>query len=102
MVTDINVGGETTVSETVIEAVADAAHVDMTALPPLYHYVDPDALDTLFGRRRTEHPAITTEFVYDGYEIRVTGGDEVTVTVEKRTDPGRDVGRPSDLEPDIE
>lgn len=88
MVPDINVDGETTVSETVIEAVADAANVDTTALPPLYYYVDPDALDKLFGRRRTESPAIATEFVYAGYEVRVTGGDGVTVTVEERSKRG--------------
>ena len=85
MVPDINIDGDATVSETVIEAVADAADVDTTSLPPLYYYVDPDALDKLFARRRTGNPEITTEFVYAGYEIRVTGGDGVTVTVEERS-----------------
>lgn len=90
MVPDINTDGESAVSETVIEAVAETANVDTTALPPLYYYVESDALNKLFGRRRTGASAITTEFVYDGYEVRVIGGDEVTVTVEERpeTEPG--------------
>ncbi|MFO7926854.1 HalOD1 output domain-containing protein [Natronomonas sp.] len=92
MVPDMNVDGETTVSETLIEAVADAAHVDTTVLPPLYYYVDPDALDKLFARGRTKSPAITTEFVYAGYDVRITGGDEVTVTIEERTLPGSTAG----------
>jgi len=35
-------------SEAIIQAVAAAAGVEPTELPPLFDFVDPDALDTLF------------------------------------------------------
>ncbi|MFC4551018.1 MULTISPECIES: HalOD1 output domain-containing protein [Halorussus] len=44
--------GETGLSETVIEAIADVANVDpTTTIIPLAEHVDPDALDALFDGR---------------------------------------------------
>lgn len=37
-------------TEVIIEALAEAAEIDPMDLPPLYEFVDPDALDQLFGR----------------------------------------------------
>ena len=40
--------GSQTPSEAIIEAVATAADVEPLELPPLYEFIDLDALDTLF------------------------------------------------------
>ena len=40
--------GSQTPSEAIIEAVATAADVEPIELPPLYEFIDLDALDTLF------------------------------------------------------
>ena len=36
-------------TEVIIEALAEAAEIEPIELPPLYEFVDPDALDQLFG-----------------------------------------------------
>ncbi len=36
-------------TEVIIESLAEAAEIDPIKLPPLYEFVDPDALDQLFG-----------------------------------------------------
>ena len=40
--------GSESPTEVIIEAVAEAADVEPLELPPLYEFIDPDALDTLF------------------------------------------------------
>ena len=51
---------------------ADPAEFDQR----LYDAVDPDALESLFGR---ESVACTVEFTYRGYEVTVTGDRRVSV-----------------------
>ncbi|MGQ4557240.1 HalOD1 output domain-containing protein [Halobellus sp. GM3] len=41
-------GNDSSATEAVLRALADAAGVDPTELPPLFDYVDPDALNALF------------------------------------------------------
>ncbi|MEF8815102.1 MAG: HalOD1 output domain-containing protein [Halovenus sp.] len=36
-------------AEAILEALSEAARVDIVELPPLYEFVDPDALEDLFG-----------------------------------------------------
>ena len=70
-------GGEPTVSERVIEAVAEAEGVDPTDVtPPLYDVMDPDALDQLF-----ESASVNKQFVfsYSGHEVAVGEEGEVLV-----------------------
>ncbi|WP_178915496.1 HalOD1 output domain-containing protein [Natronomonas gomsonensis] len=42
-------GSDVSPTEVIIEALAEAAGIDPIELPPLYEFVDPDALDHLFG-----------------------------------------------------
>ena len=42
--------GSESPAEAIIDAVADAADVDPLELPPLYEYIDLDAVDNLFQR----------------------------------------------------
>lgn len=71
-----------TVSEAVVEAVADAENISASDVrPPLYEVIDPDALDDLFAARfstvdRTNGRIV---FPYCGYEVTVYGNGEVTV-----------------------
>lgn len=78
---------ETRAADAVLETVAARENVEPTELePPLYHSIDPDALNNLFaprgnGRVRADGEV---EFTYYGYEIRVTStGDVSAAPVEK-------------------
>lgn len=71
----------TNLSQSVVEAVADAEGVDPLELsPPLYEVIDPDALDRVFavtpanGRMDGQ-----LTFLYNGYEVTVCGDGYVTV-----------------------
>lgn len=74
-------GGETqTVSEAVVEAVAEHECVSETQLPPLQTAIDPDALTSLFqsGSGFDEGDPVHVSFVYHGYKVRLYGrGDAV-------------------------
>ena len=60
-VVDAEYGGESDQSpaEVIIDAVATAAGVDPLDLPPLYEFVETDALDDLFARHHGETDANT-------------------------------------------
>lgn len=77
----VPVATTTTLSSAVVRTVAAAEGVDVTALPPLFHAIDPDALDALFragpdggGETRTSG-AVT--FSYHGYEVTVDADGSV-------------------------
>lgn len=76
-------------SRAVVSAIAEADGVDETELPPLFHAVDPDALDALFrpGRREATESrgSGTVTFGYHGYEVSVSA--DGTVQVEEKTTP---------------
>ncbi|WP_217353103.1 HalOD1 output domain-containing protein [Haloprofundus sp. MHR1] len=70
-------------SDTVIRAVADAVRTDPLSLPPLFHAVDPDALDDLLcdplgGFRSTGSRVV--EFHYAG--VHVSAFDDGRVLVQ--------------------
>jgi len=63
----------------VIDALADHAGVDPTALtPPLAAAVDPDALNALVERADTAD-AVAVSFDYEGHEVVVRGDGRVAV-----------------------
>lgn len=68
-------------SEAVVEAVADAEGVEPTELQPLYDVIDPDALDSLFRPQFDgRHPSrgeIT--FRYHGYVVHVDDAGRVSL-----------------------
>lgn len=69
------------VSQSVVEAIAEAEGVDPTEVtPPLYSAIDPTALDEIF----TSTPTTGREggrvvFTYEGYEVTVSGDGYVSV-----------------------
>lgn len=82
-------------SQRVVEAVAETTGQDPTEVGPLYHAIDPDALDRLFaptpGNGRTGG---YVEFSFAGCDVVVRGNGEVEVTerevasgLAKETDP---------------
>lgn len=65
---------------TVLRKVSAEKGVDSIDLAPLYHSVEPDALDALF-----EHGFDgELSFSYEGCHVTVSGTDGVDVTSEKR------------------
>ncbi|MFC4550266.1 MULTISPECIES: HalOD1 output domain-containing protein [Halorussus] len=76
-------------SRSVVETVAELEDTDPLKLPPLARFVDPDALDRLFGPSfdGTRREVVgRVEFDYAGYRIRV----EADGTVAVRPVAGRD------------
>lgn len=67
-----------TVSEAVVEAVADAKGVDPLDLDPLYDTIDPDALDSIFGGPSGTSSA-EIRFEMDACEVVVREAGEVIV-----------------------
>lgn len=70
------------ISQAVVEAVADAEGVDATELRvPLFDVIDPDALDAFFRSARESESASLSRiaFTYYGYEISVAESGTVTV-----------------------
>lgn len=65
-------------STTVISAVADIAGKRPEKLPPLYDYIDPEALDNLFGSREN-NTVESVSFEFAGYPVTVYGSGEVVV-----------------------
>lgn len=70
------------ISTTVITAVARAASVDPTEMPPLFEFIDPDALDKLLGDdfgRPTRFSGYVT-FDYASFSVTVHADGEIVVT----------------------
>lgn len=70
--------GDTTVSETIVTAVAEHAGVGHESLPPMGHSINPDALDTLFeaGPESAPAPGCVT-FSYYGYTVVVRSTGQI-------------------------
>ena len=72
---------EPSTSQRVITAVAETTGNDPTEVGPLYHVVDPDALDRLFGATPTNARAGgRVEFTFAGCDVVVHGNGAVEVT----------------------
>lgn len=69
--------GTYTVSERVIQAIADREAVSpLDISPPLFDAIDPDALDRLYDGRT----GVTTEFRYTGYRVTVRPSGRIELT----------------------
>jgi hypothetical protein len=71
-----------TVSERVVWRVAAAADSDPSVLPPLYDYIEPDALDALVSNMADGEVA----FTYAGYDVTVDSDGTVTVRASEGQD----------------
>ena len=75
---EYTVGSDSTPSETVLRAVAEAERTEPFALdPPLYSAVDPEALDEFV--RSLNGGTGCLEFTYQGYEIRFRASDSLLI-----------------------
>lgn len=70
------------VSQTVVSAVAEFTGSDPMSLEPLYHVVDPDALDTLFetGPLDPDRSTNRVAFTYSDCDVEITGDGIVQVS----------------------
>lgn len=72
---------ERSTSQRVITAVAEETGNDPTEVGPLYHVIDPDALDRLFAATRGNgRNQGHVEFVFAGCDVVVSGEGQVEVT----------------------
>lgn len=71
------------VSSAVVTAVATLRETDPAELPPLYEWIDPDVLDSLFApTRRSGSRGGRLEFTYDGHAITVDCTDGVAIEID--------------------
>ena len=66
-------------SQQVVEAIAALHHGDALELEPLYHSIDTDALDALYGRDERDGSGPTLTFRTNGYEVTVREGEQIVV-----------------------
>lgn len=73
------------ISTAIVRRIASIEGVEPTALPPLYEWIDPDALDALFASRPSGRDrAGRIGFPYLDYDIAVDCEDETTITIARR------------------
>lgn len=73
------------VTETVVDAVADLEGVSPTSLDPLYDTIDPDALDSIV-RSAVSRPSpgeVAVTVRYEGYAVTVHGYGVVEIAPER-------------------
>ena len=71
------------VSIAIVTAVAKRRGAEPVEMPPLYEWIDPDALDALFAPTRSGGPRRgRLSFVYDGHEVVVDCGDDVEISID--------------------
>ncbi|SIR63511.1 hypothetical protein SAMN05421858_3033 [Haladaptatus litoreus] len=69
------------VSEELVRAIATLNDADPTELALLWEFVDPEALDALFGPRAAGNPRETNgrvSFTYDAYHVRIDSSGQIT------------------------
>lgn len=71
--------GPRTPVEAVLEAVATAANVDPIALPPLYDYIDPDAVNGLFEHEGSRESETVLSFRIDTWNVFVRDDGRIRV-----------------------
>lgn len=71
-----------TVSQRVVMAVADACDTDPLELPQLYNVIDTDALDTIFDQEGVggQRGLGRVDFIFNGCEVIVHSDGSVDVT----------------------
>ncbi len=70
---EFDIRGDKSASTAVVRAVSTAKDVEPENLPPIYDYIDPEALDELFQKtnRRPIRGNTTVSFEYCGYTVAV-------------------------------
>ncbi|WP_158603160.1 HalOD1 output domain-containing protein [Halorubrum sp. Atlit-26R] len=71
---------DSSATEAIIWALADATSVDPTVLPPLFDYVDPDAINALFDRSETDIEGTTIlSFQIDTWNVFVRSDGRIRI-----------------------
>lgn len=88
-------------SARIVEKVADREGIAPTELDtPLYHAVDPGALDALFDDGRGRDGGYRrVEFEYNGYLVTVSSADRIRL--QETGDVARDTNRVADPDQDL-
>ncbi|MFC4436679.1 MULTISPECIES: HalOD1 output domain-containing protein [Natrialbaceae] len=75
-----------TIGLAIVRAVADRRGVESSELPPLYDWVDPEALERVFDPPASD-PTSERRFVFDyaGHTITVEQEDSLSITVGETT-----------------
>ena len=67
-------------SDAVIEAIAEAAETDPIELPPLYNYIDPDALDQLIEKHgRVSSQKTVLSFRVETWNVFINSDGQIRV-----------------------
>lgn len=69
-------GAERAISELVVEKVADVTGRDPLDLTPMYHSIDPDAVDALVESLSDG----VIHFTYENLEIEISSSGEIALT----------------------
>ena len=77
---DLKTGGTQAVSEAVIETVAYLTGTNETEIPPLWKYVNPEALDAILDHGDDPGTECRVTFPYLGYVIECIGTEELRLT----------------------
>ncbi|SIR83093.1 hypothetical protein SAMN05421858_4019 [Haladaptatus litoreus] len=77
--------GGTSLSISVVQTVAEAAETDPLELDPLYQYIQPEALNTIFSPQigSRGHNLGTISFTYMTYDVTVYADGTIEVTPEE-------------------
>ncbi len=72
------------VTELVVDCLADATGRDPLELPPLWEVIDPEGLNSVFEPRRSgDERAGTVQFRYCGHEVTVETQSSVIVSAKR-------------------
>lgn len=63
----------------VVEALTEAMDRKPDEIDALYHYIDPDALETLVSEGKSAN-STTVSFRYDSRQVTVKGSGEITIS----------------------
>lgn len=88
--TEYRLNNDESPTEVIIEALAKATEIDAVDLPPLYDFVDPDALDRLFGARDGV-PRVDALLIFqvDTWNVFVRGDGRIRICDDTQLcDPG--------------
>lgn len=70
---------EQSLIEAIVDAVAEAAGVDPVDLPPMFDFIDPDAVDKLFRRSQTGKVDQYLSFRFDEWIVSIHAGGVIRV-----------------------
>jgi Halobacterial output domain 1 len=68
--------GNESITQDIVREVATRTDVQPTELPPLYDFIDPDALDTVV---RSTDSDLELSFRFAGYRVTVEGDESIRV-----------------------